>query len=99
MLAKHRQNVERTLNSPRPWLIAVGMNPVKLAIYCWISRLFMKAQSLLIAFLMLACVCRAQPMYDLDELQGAWWSDTSNPTADFAITNAEVWLDFDACCW
>ncbi len=48
------------------------------------------------ASLMFARACPAQPMYTLDELQGAWWSDTNNPTADFAITNAEVWLDFDA---
>ncbi len=76
--------------------MATGMNLLKLALYSWISRLFLKVYSLFMALLMLACACHAQPIYTIDELQGAWWSDTSNPTADFAITNEEVWLDFDA---
>lgn len=32
----------------------------------------------------------------IEQLQGAWWSDTRNPTADFAIRGDEVWLDYDA---
>jgi len=32
----------------------------------------------------------------IEQLQGAWWSDFHNPTADFSINGNEVWLDFDA---
>ncbi len=32
----------------------------------------------------------------LGDLQGAWWSDERNPTADFAIQGEMVWLDSDA---
>ena len=32
----------------------------------------------------------------IDQLQGAWWSDAKNPTADFAIQGDEVWLDYDS---
>ena len=34
--------------------------------------------------------------FTLEQLQGAWWSDMQNPTADFAINGNEVWLDADA---
>ncbi len=34
--------------------------------------------------------------FEIKQLQGAWWSDLHNPTADFAIDGNEVWLDFDA---
>lgn len=32
----------------------------------------------------------------LEDLQGAWWSDSSNPTADFGIEGEQVWLDPEA---
>jgi hypothetical protein len=32
----------------------------------------------------------------LEQLQGAWWSDTQSPTAAFAIRSNEVWLDSDS---
>ena len=34
--------------------------------------------------------------FKIEQLQGAWWSDLHNPTADFAIDGNEVWLDFDS---
>ena len=34
--------------------------------------------------------------YTLDQLEGAWWSDSTAPTAAFAIHNGEIWLDVDA---
>lgn len=34
--------------------------------------------------------------YGLTELQGAWWSDPTNPTADFSIEGDQVWLDYDS---
>ena len=34
--------------------------------------------------------------YSLDQLQGAWWSNFNNPTADFAIKGNLVWLDSDS---
>ncbi len=43
-----------------------------------------------------ALTCEAQQLYSLDKLQGAWWSNTNNPTADFAIHEDQVWLDSDA---
>jgi len=36
-----------------------------------------------------------QPI-SLGDLQGAWWSDFNNPTADFSIISRQVWLDFDS---
>jgi hypothetical protein len=35
-------------------------------------------------------------IYSLDQLQGAWWSNFKNPTADFAIAGNLVWLDSDS---
>ena len=35
-------------------------------------------------------------IYNLDQLQGAWWSNFNNPTADFAISGNRVWLDSDS---
>lgn len=32
----------------------------------------------------------------LEDLQGAWWSDSGNPTADFGIMEDQVWLDPEA---
>ena len=32
----------------------------------------------------------------MDQLQGAWWSDADNPTADFFIDGNQVWLDYDS---
>jgi hypothetical protein len=37
----------------------------------------------------------AAPPFDLKQLQGAWWSDPGTTTADFAILEDKVWLDFD----
>lgn len=34
--------------------------------------------------------------YQLSQLQGAWWSDPGNPTADFAIHGDQIWLDIDS---
>ena len=38
----------------------------------------------------------AAAQFRMEQLQGAWWSDRQNPTADFAIHGNEVWLDSDA---
>jgi len=39
---------------------------------------------------MAAALVSCSATYSLDQLQGAWWSDFKNPTADFAINgNAE----------
>jgi hypothetical protein len=38
----------------------------------------------------------AASSFDIKQLQGAWWSDQKNPTADFAISDDKVWLDFDS---
>ena len=34
--------------------------------------------------------------FELTKLQGAWWSDPTNPTADFFIQGDQVWLDYDS---
>jgi len=34
--------------------------------------------------------------HTIQVLQGAWWSDLNNPTADFAIEGNQVWLDTDS---
>jgi hypothetical protein len=39
---------------------------------------------------------RAATDFKIEQLQGAWWSELQNPTADFAIHGDEVWLDFDS---
>ena len=55
-------------------------------------------KSVLLATLGMALMLNtnAQVTYSLDQLQGAWWSDYTNPTADFMIQGNEVWLDYDA---
>jgi hypothetical protein len=35
----------------------------------------------------------AAPPFKLEQLQGAWWSDLNNITADFGIDGDQVWLD------
>lgn len=50
-------------------------------------------------FFILGLVClslSATPKFTMDQLQGAWWSDVGNPTADFAIDKTQVWLDYDS---
>ena len=44
---------------------------------------------------MLLPACGAA-QFRIEQLQGAWWSDFQNPTADFSIRGNEVWLDSDA---
>ena len=34
--------------------------------------------------------------FELKQLQGAWWSDSASPTADFSIAGDQVWLDYDS---
>jgi hypothetical protein len=50
----------------------------------------------IIGLLVFCYSCHAQEMYRLEDIQGAWWSDKTSPTADFAITGLEVWLDYDS---
>jgi len=38
----------------------------------------------------------AAESYEIAQLQGAWWSDPANPTADFSIAGDQVWLDYDS---
>lgn len=45
---------------------------------------------------MAAALVSCSATYGLDQLQGAWWSDFKNPTADFAINGNLVWLDTDS---
>src|SRR5688572_2629561 len=56
----------------------------------------MKLFTYIVALLVFTLACNAQGPYTLDQIQGAWWSDRSSPTADFAIMDAQVWLDIDA---
>jgi len=48
-------------------------------------------------FLLSGLICaQKEKSYDLSDLEGAWWSDLENPTADFAIIGNEIWLDSDS---
>ncbi len=38
----------------------------------------------------------AAPKFELKQLQGAWWSDSSAPTAEFGIHGEQVWVDSDS---
>lgn len=46
---------------------------------------------------LMACLLVLSPsshaVPSLDDLQGAWWSSGTNPTADFSIRDEQVWLD------
>jgi len=44
-------------------------------------------------FVMLFSSSFAAPPFKLEQLQGAWWSDPGNITADFGIDGDQVWLD------
>ena len=48
------------------------------------------------AFFMVLASAFSAEKYELTELQGAWWSDPANPTADFSIQGDQVWLDYDS---
>ena len=49
------------------------------------------------AFLLSGLIsAQKEKSYDLSDLEGAWWSDLENPTADFAIIGNEIWLDSDS---
>ena len=50
----------------------------------------------IVAAVMAAASVSCSAIYSLDQLQGAWWSNFKNPTADFAITGNLVWLDSDS---
>jgi hypothetical protein len=52
-------------------------------------------RKMLILTALLFSVC-AGASFKIEQLQGVWWSDLHNPTADFAINGNEVWLDYDA---
>jgi hypothetical protein len=45
---------------------------------------------------MAAASVSCSAFYSLNQLQGAWWSNFNNPTADFAINGNLVWLDTDS---
>ena len=45
------------------------------------------------AFFMVFASAFSAEKYELTELQGAWWSEPANPTADFSIQGDQVWLD------
>ena len=32
----------------------------------------------------------------ISALEGAWWSDTTAATADFAIHDSQIWLEYDS---
>jgi hypothetical protein len=49
-----------------------------------------------IAVILASLPLSAAPKYKIKQLQGAWWSDFKNPTADFGIQGDQVWLDFDS---
>lgn len=50
---------------------------------------------LLFFALVLASCAHADRSFSLSDLEGAWWSDVSAQTADFAIYSGEIWLDHD----
>ena len=57
----------------------------------------MKKIAVLFASLTLALsALAASSRFTLEQLQGAWWSDLSTPTADFGIRGDEVWTDLDS---
>jgi hypothetical protein len=55
-------------------------------------------KAVFLAFVLSAFIlaCHAQQTYMLEDIQGAWWSDKTSPTADFAISGSQVWLDYDS---
>jgi len=62
-------------------------------------RLYTNAiKTVLVVFatVMAAALVSCSASYSLDQLQGAWWSNFNNPTADFAISGNRVWLDSDS---
>jgi len=56
----------------------------------------MKRSLSLFAAVMAGALVSCSTSYRLDQLQGSWWSDFKNPTADFAINGNSVWLDSDS---
>jgi hypothetical protein len=50
----------------------------------------------LFAVVAISLTVSAASQFDIKQLQGAWWSNKENPTADFGIRGEEVWLDFDS---
>ena len=56
----------------------------------------MKSILLLVIVFVSLSACRTPETFTIDQLQGAWWSQTQNATADFMIQGDEVWLDIDA---
>ncbi len=44
----------------------------------------------------------AGQLFSIEQLEGTWWSDKSNPSADFSIRGNKVWLDVQSKyhqCW
>ena len=59
-----------------------------------LMTLSMKNISILIFLFAISAL--ASSTLDLKQLQGAWWSDSANSTADFSIEGSQVWLDYDS---
>jgi len=52
-------------------------------IYQYPSPPFLKKNAILILLITISTFAAAK--FELKQLQGAWWSDSANPTADFSI--------------
>ncbi len=52
--------------------------------------------SLSIMAILVCLPLSAAAKFEIKQLQGAWWSDFKNPTADFGIEGEKVWLDIDS---
>ena len=52
-------------------------------------------RSFAFTLVMLGCVPGDRTVRVAD-LEGAWWSDPAGPTADFAIHDGQIWLDYDS---
>ena len=50
----------------------------------------------LMSLLLLSACASGGREYSLEDLDGARWSEEGAPTADFAISGNEIWLDLDA---
>jgi hypothetical protein len=57
-----------------------------------------KASTLLFVVIatLLSLSLSAAPQFKIEQIEGAWWSDPKNSTADFGIRGNQVWLDSDS---
>lgn len=51
---------------------------------------------IIVCILILMRCSQGKKSIEISELEGEWWSDASAPSANFAVHDRQIWLDYDS---